>query len=1743
MEASPPENNLRRDLPPQYEVLERAASLRNESPKEVPLLFPSLEVPSSAHSCCAGVFVVDDENATIYNASTGTRNTEANNAVDSRGNFDQFGVDKFFLRGMASISSIITSHNKRATITTSASVDAPRMLNVAFLLDDDDQEMSSSSRLLRLDWSMSTQFGSIVSVQAFASLMVHQVDLCVVDSNGLIAVISIDVDTWEPAHGTPLRIINVQSLLASQWPESSSIMTTFELTQERVTFLDKNRILLATNPFLMAVHVLENKVAVWSLQQGRTASNTSSSSSTISSLFTGIFIGSSGSGAQSLFPDAQNPVDMNPILSLCTADNDYTTVFTFHSGGMLRKWRCPGGSCLVPDSVQDIPLEDLPSEEDWSDEPLRLVAHSYDSGGVPLSGDDDDNETSDSLFCAALFIQTTRSPMMFQQNAASSPGASFFDSNDGENGRVPTGAENENDMYVTPFGGSRLIVSAASGSLPDNFVSVSHAVRLPDGPSALVGAAFMGNVPSLTALIAKDDATALVRYEAIEGTSSGQEGGHILKVVPTMDIQYGSLDDVAGQELWCIEYFPSFSANMSVHELDVLYSHYLFRPKACRGLGHVLPPSASRIRMALQKCIPQYRVGVTSSNMNDVALEVIKAMHEWRTSRSAAQRGPIMQLVPANVQTPGKGVGFTPKSFYESLQKPQEPEWTGVSEPQTPTNMNEEGNDRDATILERQEYEEQWQQLLVHIWNEEAVDRIPLAFAPEKGIILRSGSVSALLANPVKPSLSGNLLDRVAAHILEKIATQGDLASQLYAQEQRIMLAFSNCTMDMTPTAAAVASELSLLTEGIRDAVMSQNEIDHLQRSLNSSSVEDWVFNVQQVNWGSLGASMSQQDKEEIEMEPSSSRFMSVQERLTAASLCARRLDEVKQLFLGRYLVLCGLYAPVAIRESAWLGYLRTGSLLVASCHHVPCLSQPRGVATTDTEQDGLPPKKRPSFDSMQSESILLSAGMGNVTTMLDCFLANVNQGFVQDNENEFTNLPAYSRVLYQRVETALFRLFDSVSPTGVEQDPLSQELSFMLPSVSKGAHMEQPKLVLTLLSPFLLASLSNQETSTRREVLETTAECLLVLASNYPEVTASIMEDRAYDILCFDAHNLEDSYRRMNKLRQHVVARSRLVTSIGEAIPSLQEQYSMEFLSGSTEYKKLLSLLFYKSLEANDWGKALIACKYNPNRLQRRDHLQRLVTAMVDSGALCRLVSMCSLYGEDTEEVDNARGMDLYSVAVDILGKAGHRDWYTHLASGSDSISDYQGALYALHLSRNELRKAAQAMELRYVNATSALALDSTKLLSSSNGLPMDSATVFKRTRLILDDLVLAAAGAHESLCLVEDPESQFIISGEYEKLSLVPFTVSNADEASGIIKRPRDGVDNQDEERSEEEKEATGENLYEYRLDRYNDCQDLRTRLIVATGVRRLWIDDVFDQKLVQLLLSERDENGTGIQLLIMELLKAGHYDQGLILTLQMKESLPGSDLFLTALSCFLCDHLVPLTLGVRGGSTPSLSQILAAYDAVGESSKPPVLLGPSPRRDEDPQAASIRVASIALLESATKTYTTAETPFAARVADCLVVDHRVAALPEWLVSLLKYGSFPCHWTPGLFARRPQKGFVGYLGDPCALLNIYMMAGMYHFAFELVSSVLDSAEAAPNSPAMRLPEKGDMDFVPYETIDLLYNLVDAAIENGDISDNEFREVVLSARDRMVQSLQDHFDRMEMSEEGIKSARILASS
>ena len=93
---------------------------------------------------------------------------------------------------------------------------------------------------------------------------------------------------------------------------------------------------------------------------------------------------------------------------------------------------------------------------------------------------------------------------------------------------------------------------------------------------------------------------------------------------------------------------------------------------------------------------------------------------------------------------------------------------------------------------------------------------------------------------------------------------------------------------------------------------------------------------------------------------------------------------------------------------------------------------------------------------------------------------------------------------------------------------------------------------------------------------------------------------------------------------------------------------------------------------------------------------------------------------------------------------------------------------------------------------------------------------------------------------------------------------------------------------------------------------------------------------------------------------------------------------------------------------------------------------------------------------------------------------------------------------------------------------------------ACDLVSSILigDETERQKNA-TNRLPEKGYVDFVPYEKIDNLWNSIEELSKEYEEKD---LEKLLLARSQMEVTLEKYYNLMKVSEQGMMSARALSS-
>jgi hypothetical protein len=608
------------------------------------------------------------------------------------------------------------------------------------------------------------------------------------------------------------------------------------------------------------------------------------------------------------------------------------------------------------------------------------------------------------------------------------------------------------------------------------------------------------------------------------------------------------------------------------------------------------------------------------------------------------------------------------------------------------------------------------------------------------------------------------------------------------------------------------------------------------------------------------------------------------------------------------------------------------------------------------------------------------------------------------------------------------------------------------------------------------------------------------------------------------------------------------LLGFISGAINEMGKTFPDDVCHVMPEYGKMWSRLFHHAVLAGHWRQAYSACVRNPKSELRESSFRRLVRSMVDSGALNDLLEMCTELGmrvsssSSLSPAEAGECVDLYEIASEILAEAISRDVYTVRAASTEpaGLSDFQGALYALHASQKQWRRAAQSMDLRYLNATAAL-----RARDFSFNLP--SAEL--RDGLIVEDLVLAAVGAVNSIELVKDNAHRFLVSGEYGPYNTIP--IEGLDEARNPVSRMK---------RTRGTPDREGEDVPEEREDRLSNFMTivaLEGRAIRGIALRTLFFDRSSDPSFAKSAFLREFESS---KLDIDELFKHGYYRYGLLLAKSWSkncEELTGSsqpegeDLFYTCLSHLLDTCLMQLTLEPRpedasAFSRPSLHQLHVALDEVGSAEgASSYIVTERSNRVADLQGVAVNTAAMALIRKLTLAYSTAETPVALDVAFSFLEQGEHAQVPAWLERLLMGADVSSSsQSSGLFSRRPKPGSCVYLGDPSALVSLYTKRGMFVEACNIVTATLSGVEgyeggSRESRAASRLPEEGEIDFVPYQTIDLLWNLIELVLSKRVIGRSE-KKSISGARGKMKAALEKHFALMKISEVGMRSARAL---
>lgn len=466
-------------------------------------------------------------------------------------------------------------------------------------------------------------------------------------------------------------------------------------------------------------------------------------------------------------------------------------------------------------------------------------------------------------------------------------------------------------------------------------------------------------------------------------------------------------------------------------------------------------------------------------------------------------------------------------------------------------------------------------------------------------------------------------------------------------------------------------------------------------------------------------------------------------------------------------------------------------------------------------------------------------------------------------------------------------------------------------------------------------------------------------------------------------------------------------------------------------ETANLCSAALELALDTNNWTSGFQSCQKQPLPNRQATGFTRLVETMVSRGYVDELTRL---------PLGAQNGIDWYHLAVSaIRDKCDQK-----LVEGQ---ANWSGCLYALHVSRNDWKSAAEVMHNWSYGACEQR-----------------------------DQQALASLAAANAIHLVPHTMKQFVVTGEYHGAPPVAVntTVRSLTFENCGAKDKDDG-----------------------RVSRLHSKKSLVSRSVITCAWNLLTksgyegSDELTDEETVQ------------------QLAKSGYILHAICLAKEIFSDYP--KFFNDTLEFILCHYLLPATSTTQRSSFPTYEQLRAMT----------------------PNAARFRSApsaAMSLLESLTTAFTTCTNNLAVAIAKRYIeFDDRGADLPLWLSDLLigKKSS-----TSGLFA---SQSFQNPKANPAVLLRLYLNNGYFVHACNVVTTIL--ADPARRKVATkRVPEKGGIDFVPYNDIDMLMHVTEKVIpmlnDAGDL---------ISARESMIKGLEFHFELLAISEAGLVSARAIS--
>jgi hypothetical protein len=590
------------------------------------------------------------------------------------------------------------------------------------------------------------------------------------------------------------------------------------------------------------------------------------------------------------------------------------------------------------------------------------------------------------------------------------------------------------------------------------------------------------------------------------------------------------------------------------------------------------------------------------------------------------------------------------------------------------------------------------------------------------------------------------------------------------------------------------------------------------------------------------------------------------------------------------------------------------------------------------------------------------------------------------------------------------------------------------------------------------------------------------------------------------------------------------ILEAIQDALSSMSSQDSSDSsMERNAAVSTLLDTAFQTSMLGQLWDDALNSCIANPSATQRNTNFKCLFLGMVNAGALGKIIDM-SLTVVNSElsistPINSQEGatdgsvteVDLFGLASEIIEQAAIEHTTTSILPEVETCDDrvlknrpnYWGCLFALHASRGHWRQAARAMDM-FGKATA----DS---VSSSKSFPQQPVVLSKAaSRKVMDDACLSSQACVHAISLIDKPSHRYLLPGN-----------KNVSTEARLLTE-----------------------------------EDLERRAVRALALRMFSMDEYSPDSVGGILeMASRDT--------IDSLARFGYYDQAISVALGVsskRKGLPrGVDLFDDALKHILCTYLVPAATkshaieddasGLAGlQSRSKIAQICASSSAcaLGSGGKTPesqLRVTSGTANAKYPNESELHsTMAMNLLQQYTIAHSKRCLGLGLSVAkSILAVGDGLIQLPPWLKKLCIFG-LPSdeEINGGLFAMVAGKGSA-CIPDPAGLMRLYIKHNQYGEACDVVTSLLSNQQALHlnKSSSSRLPEKGSIDYVPYDLIDMLWDMIESIITAGSSADSEAVgaqiQLLLKKRNGMERALEKHFESLKTSEEGLLSARRLS--